>query len=188
MRAFVAIKIPTEIIEKVAQLQESLKEVQGVKWVKPENIHLTLKFLGEVKDEQIETVKSAIKSSIQGIKPFNISLSDIGGFPNLRRPNVLWIGVKEGKDKLIGLINKLEKELSKLGFEPEAREPSPHLTIGRIKKGQKPEIKNQKFETSAFTPPLIKKEAGFIADKVYLIKSTLTPEAPVYTDIAEFKF
>ena len=179
MRAFVAIKIPDSIKERIAKIEKELEGIQGVKWVKPDNIHLTLKFLGEVRESQIGELNLAIKSCIRGIKPFRISFSEIGGFPNLRHPKVIWVGVKEGMDILIELINRLEQEFSKLGFKPETREPSPHLTIGRIKKNKivDAELKLRIFETSSF-----------IADKVYLIKSTLTPDGPIYTDITAIQF
>lgn len=180
MRAFIAIKIPDPIKEEISKFQKGLRDIQDIKWVAPENIHLTLKFLGEIKEEQIENIGKVIKTSIQDTKPFNISFGALGGFPNLSRPRVLWIGIKEGKEKLARFMDKLDKEISKLGFEQEARESIPHLTIGRVKKNwhSRPVLLNQ--QQSFDYPP-------FTVDKVYLIKSELTPGGPIYTNIKEFK-
>lgn len=173
---FIAIKIPETIKEKIRELQKELREtITGVRWVKPEIIHLTLKFLGEVEERQLEDVCSVIKASIKEIPKFNISLAELGAFPNLRRPRVLWISLKVGREKIIELITKLEQGFAKIGFKPEDRKPSPHLTIGRVKK-RGSGIELQEFETEAFT-----------AVKVYLIKSTLTPQGPIYEDIKEFE-
>ncbi|MCK4353299.1 RNA 2',3'-cyclic phosphodiesterase [candidate division WOR-3 bacterium] len=187
MRVFIATKIPDSVREKISILQEQLKETQtGVRWVNPDNVHLTLKFLGEVEETRISEISSAIKSSIKGILPFHISFSSLDAFPNLKYPKVLWIGVKEGKEKLIELMSKLDTSLSRLGFEPETRKPSPHLTIGRVKKNKNPRLPKklcggqEKFEVQSF------ETRSFLTEKVYLIKSTLTPEGPEYTDIAEY--
>lgn len=185
MRAFIAIKLPSEIKEEIHKFQKSLKvacgersRTNGVRWVAPENIHLTLKFLGEINESQVESITSAINSSIKGIKSFNtkgtfsISLSEFGAFPDFRRPRVLWLGVKEGKEELIQLMINLENSLCKLGIEQEKREPVPHITIGRA---------NQPIRVQS---PELRLESIFLADAVYLIKSVLTPQGPIYTDLS----
>lgn len=184
MRAFIAIKIPTEIKENLVKLQTTLK-INGVKWVEPENIHLTLKFLGEICRDTagcvptLQDINSAINSSIEGITPFYISLAELSAFPNLKKPRIIWLGINEGKEQLIHIMTKLNEAFSKLGFESRklSGKPVPHITIGRIKKVQSFELKVQSFET-----------ASFLADQLYLIQSVLTPRGPIYTDISEFQF
>ncbi|MCK4307504.1 RNA 2',3'-cyclic phosphodiesterase [candidate division WOR-3 bacterium] len=181
MRIFIAIKVPDSIKEEISKLQKGL-DIQfaefcgNVRWVAPQNIHLTLKFLGEVPEEQIETIIEAIESSLGKTEPFDISFEEVGGFPNLKRPRVLWVGAKQGKAQLIELMQKLNEKLSAIGFETEARESVPHLTIGRIKK-----VKNLEFKVKSF------KATPFPVERIYLIKSKLTPQGPIYTDIKEFR-
>ena len=176
MRVFIAIKVPEAIKEEISELQRDL-DAQNVRWVAPKNIHLTLKFLGEVPDGQIEAIADAMKSSLPEIKPFNISFEEeVDGFPNLNRPRVLWIGVKQGKVELIELMQKLNRELSSLGFVAETRKSVPHLTIGRVKKVGR-----------GFGLATLKVCPTFLAERVYLIKSELTPQGPIYTDIKEFR-
>ncbi len=175
MRIFIAIKVPDSIKEKIFKLQKNL-DIRNIRWVASQNIHLTLKFLGEVPEKQIEAVIEAIKSSTQKSKPFDISFEEIGGFPNSKQPRVLWVGIKEGKDKLIELMQNLNKEFSSIGFETESRKPAPHLTIGRIKKVESLKLKVEKIKTTSF-----------LTEQVYLIKSELTSQGPIYTDIKEFK-
>lgn len=153
-----------------------MKGIEGIKWVEPENMHLTIKFMGEVPDKLVEQVVERVSYSVHGEVAFNISFSILGGFPNLRRPRVLWIGVKEGKEKIVQLMTKLNEELAKLGFETESRTHVPHLTIGRVKKIQDLRLESEDFKTPSF-----------LANRVYLIKSELTSRGPIYTDIKEFK-
>ena len=175
MRIFIAIKVPDSIKEEISKLQKNL-DIQNIRWVASQNIHLTLKFLGEIPEKQIEAIIEAIKSSTQKSKPFNISFKEVGGFPNLKRPRILWVGIKEGKDKLIELIQNLSKEFSSIGFEAESHKSVPHLTIGRIKKVKSLELRVKDFES-----PL------FLAERIYLIKSELTSQGPIYTNIKEFR-
>lgn len=187
MRLFIAIKIPNQIKEQIIDFQDIMRGVSkgesvtrpltnGIKWVGYENLHLTIKFLGTVNEKQVEEIIHKISSAIYDIKPFHISLSAFGGFPDLRRPKVLWIGIKEGKAILVKIMNSLDKKLSVMGFEIENRNPVPHLTIGRVKKVQPIKCKEQDFESHTF-----------LVDAVYLIKSDLTSQGPTYTDIKELK-
>ena len=180
MRTFIAIKLPADVKEQIQKFQKSLG-IDGVKWVSPENIHLTLKFLGEINESQLESVKSTVNSSIQEIKSFNISLSEFGAFPDLRRPKVLWLGVKEGKDEVTQLMINLENELAKIGFVPEGRKPVPHITIGRVKEVESLELDPETSSGQGF------EAKSFLVESIYLIKSTLSSEGPTYTDLAEYK-
>ena len=186
MRLFIAVKVPKPIIVQISEFQKSISvEWQGIKrldlkWVEPENMHLTLKFLGETPDKIVDKICTIVGDSIQGIKPFNISFSSLGGFPNLMKPRVLWIGVEEGREKIVELIQRLNEKLSKIGFEPETRESTPHLTIGRIKRVERNIDSGLKLRVKGFKSPV------FLADKIYLIKSELTSAGPIYTDIKEF--
>jgi 2'-5' RNA ligase len=175
MRLFIAIKIPDQIKERIGQFQESLKVSEGVKWVRQENLHLTLKFLGETPDKLVKPIVERVNSTVRGKGAFEISFSTFDGFPNLKRPRILWIGVEHGKEKVIDLMDRLNRKLSHLGFEMESRKPKPHLTIGRIRKERNTQIEFQDFE-----------ETSFLTKNIFLIRSELTSSGPIYTDVAEF--
>lgn len=179
MRIFVAIKIPEKIRYRIPELTKTLK-IDGVKWVKPENIHLTLKFLGEVNEKRLQEVQEVLENTVRKFPPFKINLKDIGAFPSMKRPSIIWIGVDKGKQEVISTINELETSLSKIGFEKEKREPHPHITIGRIKKAR-----SGKWEARSETWDMGCEMWG--VKEIYLIKSELRPEGPVYTDVESYK-
>jgi 2'-5' RNA ligase len=176
VRLFIAAKIPDSIKERIREFQESTRVPEGVRWIRQDNLHLTLKFLGETPEKLVEPITERVHSVLRGTGAFEVSFSTFGGFPNLRHPRILWIGVEQGKEELIDLMDKLNRKLSHLGFEMESRKPKPHLTIGRIRKGCNIEIGARDF-----------KEVSFPAETVCLIRSELTPQGPIYTDVGEFE-
>ena len=102
VRTFIAIGLPPEIIANIKELQEELKKSNAkVRWVKPENIHLTLKFLGHLPPEQLEKVKITARETLQPFKPFGISISGLGAFPKIKYPRVVWIGIDKGKEEIV---------------------------------------------------------------------------------------
>jgi 2'-5' RNA ligase len=183
MRTFIAIKIPKEIKDKLTKLENDLRNgvlrEAFIKWVKPGNIHLTLKFIGEVDERKLEDIKIGLKKVVREFSPFQVSFSEVGGFPNLRRPRVIWVGVKEGKQTVVSLATKIEDELARYGIEKEKREKSPHITIGRVKRPvvlDSNVVEGLSFEGEPFK-----------VAEIFLIKSQLTPEGPIYTDITSYR-
>lgn len=178
MRTFIAIELPQEFTSQIDQLQNNLRKTNvDVSWVKPQNVHITLKFLGEVKEDKIEEVHQAVEIAVVGIKIFPVSLQGLGGFPNLKRPRVIWIGVEKGKEILAQLGPKLEEEFFKIGFAKENRDFTPHLTIGRVKSPKNleklaAEINKTVFETQEFQ-----------VKEVVVMKSTLQPTGSIYTPL-----
>ena len=134
IRVFIAIELPVSVRKWAVGLQQSLsgKDID-VRWVKLPHVHLTLKFLGEVQDRLIPEICDCVKGVSQSCEPFSMKLSDLGAFPNVENPRTLWIGVAQGSDQLLALHGKLENELEKFGFVPEARRFTPHVTLGRIR-------------------------------------------------------
>ncbi|MEM4188494.1 MAG: RNA 2',3'-cyclic phosphodiesterase, partial [Candidatus Hadarchaeum sp.] len=119
-RAFIAIDIDEPLRQKLAEVQNQLRETGGdFKMVEPQNIHVTLKFLGEIPDKKVEDIAEAIKKAVAGIKKFNMEIKKIGVFPNLNYVRVIWAGVEKGGDEIIALQKKIEKELQSIGFRPE---------------------------------------------------------------------
>ena len=134
MRTFIAIDLTDEIKDELAQLQARLKySGADVKWVAKDNIHLTLKFLGEVPDEKIEKVSSELDMAAKETKQFEMTINDIGAFPKLDFPRVVWVGLDKGAAESKELAQKIDERLERLGIQRESRAFSPHITIGRVK-------------------------------------------------------
>lgn len=195
MRLFIAIELSEQIRGTLAQIESHLKYAGAdVKWVEKDNIHLTLKFLGEVPEEKIEKIKSILDDIGKTIKSFELSLkvseegSDpfrIGAFPSINNPRVIWVGLDKGAKESIELAGKIDEELSKIGFQKETRPFAAHLTIGRVRSSKNREALKQKvlFSNSQLPTP----NAQLIS-AITLYHSKLTPKGPIYTKLYETKF
>ncbi|MBZ5537043.1 MAG: RNA 2',3'-cyclic phosphodiesterase [Acidobacteriia bacterium] len=150
MRAFIAVDLTREIEAKIAGAQAALGRFShAVRWVRPESIHLTLKFLGEISNEQQHRVVETFSTRKSGVAPFQISVERLGFFPNARAPRVVWMGIRKGKEELQSLARFVDEALGAAGFPPEPRPFSPHATIGRIK--FLPDVASFNEATSAFS-------------------------------------
>jgi 2'-5' RNA ligase len=130
LRAFVAVSITPRIIARIAAtISQLTPRMAGIRWVVPDNIHLTLKFLGAIEESSVAPVGEALRAQLRLFQPFPISVKGLGVFPGPRRPRVLWVGLT-GKS-LAPLASRVEAALQPLGFAPESRQFTPHLTIGR---------------------------------------------------------
>lgn len=133
-RTFFAVELSEEIAAGVRRIQGSLRErVNSVRWVRPEGIHLTLKFLGEVDADRIEEIARRAEEAVQGISPFTVGIRGGGGFPRAKNPRVVWIGVDDPSGMLAQLQARIEEEMEGLGFVREKRGYTPHLTVGRLR-------------------------------------------------------
>lgn len=183
MRTFIAIPLTELIHQELGRLQNSLRESDAdLKWTAPFNIHLTLKFLGEINDEQTVKIEASLNEIVKGRQPFNIHLAKIGAFPKIFYPRVVWVGIDEGYEECKALAKSIERAMEKLGFEKEKRAFSPHLTLGRVR--------SAKNKAQLIT--CIEKEKDFASQskvsvsKIILFQSTLTPKGPIYTSLKEF--
>lgn len=132
-RVFIAINLDSDVWQRLSDIQGKLRKCGAdVRWVAPENIHLTLRFLGYVSDANLRDVFEASKNSISGILPFEIFLSEIGAFPDLKRPRVIWAGIRESK-VLSDIVHNLSGFLKQCGFPQDKRDYHPHLTLGRVR-------------------------------------------------------
>lgn len=186
MRLFIAIELSDEIKNAVAQIQSHLKySGADVKWVEKDNIHLTLKFLGEVSEEKCEEVKAALDSAAKETKPFEINLKDIGAFPKIEFPRVIWAGLDKGAAESTAVAKNIDEVLSRIGFQKETRSFAAHLTIGRVRSPKNKAALEEKVETANHeTLPAISQTIS----SVILFQSTLTPKGPIYTKLHEAKF
>ena len=179
IRSFVALELSDEVRERLTELLKRLRQTNAaVKWVEPENLHLTLKFLGGVPEGQIEAIVEALRTIAQATEPFPFTVKGVGGFPDLRRPRVLWVGV-EPTPPLMRLQQIVEQAMERLGFPPEERTYHPHITLGRVKAMVGLE------KVRAILNEYIGITFGSVPVKhMTLFRSDLSREGPTYTPIA----
>jgi 2'-5' RNA ligase len=187
VRSFIAIELPQDVKATLAAMEEKLKARRHpfVKWVDPESIHLTLKFLGNVALDSIPQIVEAMTRTAQPASPFSLQVGGAGAFPNWQRPQVIWVGIQGETGRLAALHKELEAALSPLGFQPESRAFSPHLTLGRLRDRVSSEDRRG-FGQWAQSVKL-EVSPSFEVDAIRLIKSQLTPNGPIYTEIDSAK-
>jgi len=136
IRTFIAVELSPAVVAQAVSLVEQLRPAGAdVKWVESQNMHMTLKFLGDVREEDAADVCRVVTKAAAEFEPFDIAVGGAGAFPNARRPRTLWIGVTQGEKELISLQTAIERVLAKRGFPKEHRAFHPHLTIGRVRDG-----------------------------------------------------
>jgi 2'-5' RNA ligase len=166
----------------LAGIQEALRHcLRAVKWVEPENLHLTLKFLGEVPQEQIPAVQEALDRVARQHSPLEPEVSGLGAFPDSRRPRVVWAGVTEGREALIRLALHLNRELAHLGIAAEARPFAGHVTLGRIRQLQPAPLLERQMQACSGARFGRRPVSEFC-----LVQSLLRPAGPVYTILRRF--
>jgi len=182
IRTFIAVEIPDEVQTKLVEIQKELSNFVGrVSWVKRGNIHLTLKFLGDVQVGKIEAIKSSLEKVAESHSPFKMSFGRVGTFPNFNRPRVIWLGIKVGAEESIKLAESVEHALGSLGFPRERKKLRPHLTLARIRRRMNLESVSRnfsKYDSLGMQPIKI--------DGFTLMQSQLHPKGSIYTPLAEF--
>lgn len=181
IRAFVAIKLPEELVARLKEVRDSLASSQkDVSWVRPGSIHLTLKFLGDIETEKVDTVAGALSMAASGVKAFTVKAAGVGGFPNLKSPRVVWVGIRESVE-LIGLQRNIDERLFESGFEKDDRPFHPHLTLARVKTPVAGRELGKRAEESK-----IDINVDFRADYFVLFRSVLSPKGAEYTELKRF--
>ena len=184
IRVFIALELSEEIKGELARLQDELKHTEAdVKWVKPENIHLTLKFLGHITEEKVAHAKEVLTKIASSSKPFIINLFKLGCFPRLESPQVIWVGIEEGCAETEEIAKRLESELEGIGFEKEKRSFSAHLTLGRVRSGKNKTKLVEKIKTLQIKP-----STTASIRELTLFKSALTPKGSIYTVLHKARF
>jgi RNA 2',3'-cyclic 3'-phosphodiesterase len=177
LRTFTAVEITGAIRARAGELIAALDGTTAdVKWVEPHNLHVTLKFLGDVRDREIANVCNAVTRGAAKVQPFDIEVRGAGAFPTAARPRTVWLGVAEGDKPMVLLHDAVEAELAELGYREEHRRFQAHITIGRVR-GAGTAI--------ADLGKRIVQQADFLAgrmtvSKVTVFASTLTPDGPIY--------
>lgn len=189
IRTFLAIPLTDEATRGLARLQEQLKDAlppNTVRWTVPENIHLTLHFLGDVEEKHIETIVNALNDVSLAHSAFSLELTNLGCFPSPRRPRIVWVGLSGETRTLIDLQQRLGKRLKDaIGFLPDSRSYSPHLTIGRVKKGV-PQHRMRELGPSLENEiARVGHLAALPVHHIRFVRSDLRPSGPIYTTLAK---
>jgi 2'-5' RNA ligase len=184
VRSFIAIELPEETKKGLRGLQAQLKagSQAPVKWVDPAHIHLTLKFLGNVAEDRMEEITAAMTQAVQGTSYFSLEVRELGVFPNPGRVQIVWVGVSGEVAKLARLQQRIESGLEGLGFPPEGRRFTPHLTLARVRDQATPDERARLGQLIADTE--FEAAHSFMVEAVNLMKSQLTREGPIYTRIS----
>jgi len=183
IRAFIAVDLPQDVQECLEQISTQLKEEIGdipIRWVPSENIHLTLKFLGDVSLSNLDVLKELLKAEAAVQKPMVISVGRVGAFPKIRSPRVIWVGV-EAPEELTALHRGIDTQTTKIGYTPDKRSFSPHLTLGRVPRNA------SHHDVRKIGDVLKSNKIGFLGvariRAVHLYRSDLQPSGAVYTKI-----
>jgi 2'-5' RNA ligase len=180
IRSFIAFDINNEsVVERFREVQESLlKAGADLKPVEPKNIHITMRFLGDIHPSMVDRIHEAMGKV--SFSAFDCQIHGLGVFPDLRYPRVVWAGITKGSVELKGVFDQLEPSLRQLGFRPDSKGFSPHLTLARVRTGR------NKSQLSAFVQGSSEYEFGVVrADCLRLKKSVLTPHGPIYSILKE---
>ena len=182
IRAFIAVELPGGLKLETDKLLASLKPIgAGVRWAKPINLHLTLRFLGNIEQDKIPLLENKLKDNLAGFKPFAIQFSGLGCFPNLQRPRIVWSGVGGNLERLKELASAVEAACRQSGFGKRDKHFSAHLTIGRIKHQKKIKplveyLKKAEFKTDKFQ-----------VNEIVIFRSDLSPNGPNHTPLVKIK-
>lgn len=186
IRAFVAVNVPVALVEEVRAVQETLRERardarMKVVWVPPPNMHVTLKFLGQLPEETVWSVRDLLSQRLAGWAPVALTVRGTGVFPDLDRPRVIWVGVHSDGDgdPLTELAAEVDRALETLGFQPETRPFHAHITLGRVKQGSSQDLLAELEEISF-------KHSECTVHEVVLYRSVLERKGAEYTPLARF--
>jgi 2'-5' RNA ligase len=185
IRAFLALDPPEEILREIGRIQDRLRKlIHGdLRWVRPEGIHLTLKFFGDISENAVESISAVAGQAAAEAGPFELAIGGMGVFPDPSRPRVVWLGMNGEVARLVTFQQGLERVLGGIGFPPEERPFRPHLTLGRIKSpkgltGLAEVLEKEKTVTAG----------SFTASALSLFQSDLKPRGAVYMRLATYPF
>ena len=181
IRTFIALELPPAVISLLHKVQQDLKRMNiRARWVRPENIHITLKFLGDINPSDIDKIGVAMTAAAIEFPPVTLTVRGIGVFPGIKRPRVIWVGLGGDIRSLLSLQSRLEQELAGAGFPKDKRSFKAHLTLGRIKQSAGPAVSRQMISEYATLS-----SDEFSCNQVILFKSDLKPSGAVYSKLKQ---
>ncbi len=185
MRCFIAVPLDNELRKNVKEIQKKFKILEGsLKFVKNENLHITVKFLGNVNKTQIERIKQNVRVALKNREPFQIEICGTGVFPSMDYVRVIWLGVENGREELIKIVKSVDEKLERLGFKRE-KDYVPHLTLARVKNVRV----NEKEKLKKLIEELKNVRIGCMnVSTLLLYRSELLPSGPVYTELFRWEF
>ncbi|MBU0574514.1 MAG: RNA 2',3'-cyclic phosphodiesterase [Candidatus Margulisiibacteriota bacterium] len=183
MRCFVSVELTDEIKSNIAKIIEEIKrDYPEIKWVKPGNLHLTLKFLGWVKDGQQKNIIKTLDGATKDIRALKLKVSGCGVFPSPTRPRVVWLDIAEGAEPIRKIAGTIDDALGELGYKKEEREWQAHITIGRVREPKQARGLFEKLRSCE------KQEFGeMVVERISLMESKLSPKGPTYLEIRNWK-
>ncbi|WP_435348095.1 RNA 2',3'-cyclic phosphodiesterase [Haloarchaeobius sp. HRN-SO-5] len=182
MRLFVSIDLPPSLTDDVAALQGRFDDATGLDPTDPGSVHVTLKFLGEVSEARLAALSEAVTAGVEraDVGPFDATFGGLGVFPSLDYINVLWLGVRDGAEKMTALHEGIEAETTAIGFSPEDHEFTPHVTLARMRHAGGKEAVQERVQEEDPTVGSMR------VDEVRLTESTLTDDGPAYETVERF--
>lgn len=186
---FIALELPPNLRRNLSELQDTLRQQlppRAIRWVKPDGIHLTLKFLGDVPRDKHAAISDRVHAIARTSQPLQLATADIGCFPNLTRPRVVWIGIQGKVEALSTIHNTFETELEQIGFPSEKRQFSPHLTLGRLQRSVKTDVARLigRIIKNFPTPHT----QNWRAESISLMRSELGKDGARYTPLTRANF
>ena len=184
MRCFIAAELPSKVIVALGSLELQLKEGRHrfVTWVQPDNIHITLKFLGSTPVEDLESIIDALTGVSERTQPLVLRLGALGCFPNMQRPEVLWVSLEGEVEKLGALQREVDLAMENLGFPRESRRFVPHLTLARIRR--QASLADKQAFGRLVTATTFSSDLPIEVNEISLMESQLTPAGPIYNRLA----
>lgn len=180
IRTFVALEIPREIIDfSFQKIEEKINALNNFKWEPKSKLHLTLKFIGNIEETNVEKIINDLETHLKQVSSLNLSLDKFGFFIKENKPKIFWLGLKEN-DKLSKLASEIDEIISKYGIEKEKRKFKPHITYLRVKG-------NEDLTQLTKLKEIFLEEKNFTANKIHLFKSDLLKTGSVYTSLKEFQ-
>ena len=175
IRLFIALTISDDVKTKLGKIIQHLQSKNSdVKWVTPNNLHLTIKFIGNCDQAQVSGIITQLEQAASVHSPVQSSFTGLGGFPSLEKPKVIWIDIEKNREQIISLAKDVDQSLTMIGFEKDSKLFKPHLTLGRVKK----DIKS--VGSMSFLKEIKRADIDTCFDSLELIHSTLTQRGPIY--------
>ena len=185
IRAFLAVRLPDDVTDALGHLADEMARarVGGLKPVRPHNIHLTLKFFGNINARQVDSIVDTVTHTVKSIRPFTLRLGNVGAYPNIRSPRVLWVGLDGDVAPLLDAHRQIETALKQVSIRSDSREFSPHLTIARIR--DRTTHNERRRAAEALFSAEFRSGLSVPVDRFSLMRSILKPEGSHYSSLAE---